>query len=487
MLAGRMLAMVTNLVVQVTAVRYLGKTDYGIFAYALAIASLAASASILGQDRALGRFLALYDENGDHGRGQGAIAVAMGTVFLLGSAIAATVIGLHALGIDVTSDERAVTTLLILIALAPLTALDTLFISLFAVVASPKAIFWRRHVVTPLLRLASVLFVVATAGSVEHLAIAYLISGLIGVGLYVALAIRVLRRHQLGQRHVREFPAGDLWRFGAPMVVSDVALALRATLVVIFLQALRNVEEVSAFRAVVPIAQLNVVAMQSFRLLYLPAAARLFARDDKKGVASLYWQSAAWLAVGTFPLFVATFSFAEPLTLLLFGEEYRSSARVLAVLSLGYYVSAALGLNALTLKASGRVALVVAVDTGTAIVGVALNLVLISEYGALGAAFATSGILILQNVLVHFGLRRILDGLPVPVDHRLAYVWIAGAAGALLAVQTLLEPPVTLTILLGTIATVAVLMRNRRMLQIGDTFPEVARLPVIGKYLVAAP
>lgn len=173
--------------------------------------------------------------------------------------------------------------------------------------------------------------------------------------------------------------------------------------------------------------------------------------------------------------------------MLLFGEEYRSSARVLAVLSLGYYVSAALGLNALTLKASGRVALVVAVDTGTAIVGVALNLVLISEYGALGAAFATSGILILQNVLVHFGLRRILDGLPVPVDHRLAYVWIAGAAGALLAVQTLLEPPVTLTILLGTIATVAVLMRNRRMLQIGDTFPEVARLPVIGKYLVAAP
>ena len=180
------------------------------------------------------------------------------------------IIGLHAVGIDLTSDERAITTLLILLAVAPFTAIDTLFVSLFAVVAKPSAIFWRRHVLTPLLRLASVLGVIVTAGSVEQLAVFYLIAGVIGVALYVMMAIRAIRPLPLGASHERTYPFGELYRFGGPMVSSDVAQALRATLVVIFLEALRSVDDVGAFRAVLPLAQLNMVAMQSFKLLYLP-------------------------------------------------------------------------------------------------------------------------------------------------------------------------------------------------------------------------
>jgi len=485
MVVGRMISMVINLGVHVASVQYLGETDYGVFAYALAISSLAASASLFGQDRALGRFLPLYDESGSYGKGQGAIAVAFATVFLLGSSIVAMIIGLHAVGFDITSDERAIATLLILIAVAPFTAIDTLFVSLFAVVAKPRAIFWRRHVLTPLLRLASVLGVIATAGSVERLAVFYLAAGVIGVALYAVMAVRAIRPLPLGARHQRVYPFGELYRFGGPMVSSDVAQALRATLVVIFLEALRSVDDVGAFRAVLPLAQLNAVAMQSFKLLYLPVAARMFGRDDNKSVADLYWQSAAWLAVGTFPIFVATFSFAEPLTRYVLGEEFVTSATSLAVLSFGYYVSSALGLNALTLKASGRVKLVVAVDTGTAILALGLNLVLISRYGALGAALATTGILLIQNLLVHLGLRRILDGLPFPSTHRKAYVWVACGAGILLAVQSLLNPPLIVSVAIGMATSLVVLMRNRDVLMLGDTFPELAKIPFLGKIIGA--
>lgn len=485
MMAGRFISMTINMVVQVVAVRYLGKTDYGIFAYALSIASLATSACLLGQDRALSRYLALADENEEYGRAQGIIAIALATVFILGSAIAAIVIGLHFFGIDLTSDERAVTAMIILLAAAPFLGLDTIFMSFFAVVAAPTAIFWRRHVVTPLLRLGSVVLIVATAGSVEDLAAAYLISGIVGVGLYVVFAVKLLRRHALGQPQRRSYPVGDMLRFGTPMVTSDVALALRATLVVIFLEALRSVEEVGAFRAVLPIAQLNAVGLQSFRILYLPVASRLFGRNDHRGVADLYWQSAAWLAVGTFPIFVATFSLAGPVTHLLFGDEFASSATVLAVLAFGYYVSSALGLNALTLKASGRVGIVVAVDGITSVVAIALNLVLISQFGALGAALSTTAILLLQNVLVHIGLRRVVTELRFPRSHTVVYAWVSGAASILLAIELLIDPPVAASVSLGFLTTAVVLMANHKVLMIGQSFPEVARLPLIGKFLVA--
>jgi len=485
MMVGRVISMMINLVVQVLTVRYLGKSDYGIFAYALAMASLGASASLLGQDRALSRFLAMADDDEDYGRGQGVIAVAVVTVFVLGSAIAALAVGLHVFGIDLSSDSAAITTMLIMLAASPLMGLDAIFANLFAVIARPTAIFWRRHVVTPMLRLCSVLLILVTAGSVEQLAAAYLAAAVIGVGLYVVFARRFLQGHPLGQHHSRSYPVGDMLRYGTPMITSDIAVALRAAIVIILLEAMRSIDEVGAFRAVLPIAQLNLVALQSFSILYLPAASRLFGRRDHRGVSDLYWQSAAWLAIGTFPVFVATFSLAGPTTQLLFGDEFASSANVLAVLAFGYYFSSALGLNALTLKASGNVRVVVAVDGITSLVALALNVVLISQFGAMGAALSTTGILLLQNALVHLGLRHVLIDFRFPAPQVGVYAWVAGGASVLLAVELLIGPPSVVSFALGMLTTAVVLMANHRVLAIGDVYPEAGRLPLIGRFLVA--
>jgi hypothetical protein len=72
-------------------------------------------------------------------------------------------------------------------------------------------------------------------------------------------------------------------------------------------------------------------------------AARLFARNDRAGIARLYWQTAAWVAVLSFPILVLTTSLAPTVTGLLFGAKYRDSWVYLALVSFGYYFSAALG------------------------------------------------------------------------------------------------------------------------------------------------
>ena len=51
---------------------------------------------------------------------------------------------------------------------------------MLAIFASPRAIFFRRYVLGPCLKLAAVLFVISAGGSVHLLAVCYLIAGFLG-------------------------------------------------------------------------------------------------------------------------------------------------------------------------------------------------------------------------------------------------------------------------------------------------------------------
>lgn len=482
MVLGRLISMALNLAVQVLAVRYLGKSGYGAFAYAVALSALATNVVLLGQDQALGRFLPRFETEGRPGRARGAMVVGFATVFLLGGAIVALVVGLRAIGIDLTSDEQAAAVLVVLIGLSPLVAFDELFQTFFATTAKPTAIFFRRHVVTPGLRLASVLFVMWTGGGARDLAWAYLISGALGVALYIALLVRIVRHHEFygGSRSVpREYPIRLMWRFGTPVYISQLLTVLHTTMIIVLLEAMKSVEQVASFRAVLPIAQMNTIGIQSFRLLYLPVVSRLLATDDSGGVGKLYWQSASWLAVGTFPIFVATFAFAEPVTQLLFGEDFADSSGILAVLALGFYVSSTLGLNTHTLRASGVVRLLLLIDGAAATLAIGSALVLIDRYGAFGAAIASSGAIVVQNVLTHVALQRTLDDMSFPRELRRTYASVAVGAGVLTGVQLLLDPPLLIGGGLGVVVTVGVLLLNRRVLDIGDVVPEIRKVPFL--------
>jgi len=72
MLLGYAAAQLINFVVQIGIVRYLTKSDYGAYAWALAGVLLVQAVVPLGLDRASARFLAMYDERADRPRLLGA-------------------------------------------------------------------------------------------------------------------------------------------------------------------------------------------------------------------------------------------------------------------------------------------------------------------------------------------------------------------------------------------------------------------------------
>ena len=487
LLLGQVFSKGANFATQILIVRYLSQSDYGAFAYALSIVALASSITTFGLDRAVTRFVPIYHEKEDYDRLFGTLLMVVGVTLSLGVSIVLLFYGLQSstLG-SYVGDDFARTLLLILIFLAPVQAMDDLMIGMFAVFSSSRSIFFRKHILTPGLKLLVVVALMWSGSTVFFLAGGYVLVGAIGVSFYIALLIHLMRKQALFQ-HFRRAPLIFPWRevltFTVPLLTSDLVYAVMNSMDAIILEHFHTAVDVAALRAVQPTAKLNQVVLASFGILFTPAAARMFARNDRVGINNLYWQNAVWTAVGSFPIFVLTFSVARSFTLLLYGERYESSAIILALLSFAYYFNAALGQNGLTLKVFGHVRYIVVINVLAVIANLAINLVLIPLYGALGAAIGTTATLVLHNILKQAGLRfgtgiNLFD----PTYFRV-YLIITVCAIGLLVVQWWLNAPIYIDILLAGVASLLVVWLNRRALNVAETFPEMLRIPVLGRLL----
>jgi O-antigen/teichoic acid export membrane protein len=483
LLTGRVLALGLGFLSQVLVVRYLPKADFGAFAYALSLVALGEAVVTLGLDRADTRFISIYDERRDYARFFGTIVMELITVACLGAALVLLVHGLQGwLAGTLISSQKAISLLLILIALSPLQALDRLLMSLFAVLSNPRAIFFRTYVLAPGLRLAVVLLLIASHSPVWFLAAGYVVTGAAGTLLYSALLVRLLRaRGILAHFNLRrlKLPVAAVFGFALPLLTTDLVYVVMHTFDTLLLGRYHDTTEVAAFRVVLPVANLNTVVFQSFTLLFVPLAARLFERGDREGLQDLYWTTAIWLAVISFPVFMVTSVLAQPVAVLLFGTRYADSGTYLALLSVGYYFQAALGFNGLTIQVFGKIRYSVVVNVLAAAYNAAINWVLIPRHGALGAAIGTGSALIVHNLLKQAGL-RLGTGITV-FDWRYlrVYAVIAGCAVAFGLVEALLSPPFLVGLALAGVASAVVLAANRAMLRVGAVFPEILRVPLL--------
>jgi O-antigen/teichoic acid export membrane protein len=480
LVVGRLMSLGINFFVQVLTVRYLAKSDYGAFAYALSIVSIGADVALLGLNRALNRFVPIYHEQRDYGTMFGTIILVMGSVVGLGVALVALVFGLQGfLTQSVVNNPLSVGLLLILIALLPAQALDNLLRGMLTVFAGPREIFFQKYVVVPGLKLGAVLLVILMQEDVYFLATCYLLRGLLGVVIYVVMLERAFARHALWERlnlKSLRMPARTIFGFSVPLLTTDL---LETTTAVIMLEYFRGTTDVAEFWAVSSLAELNNIILQSLELLYTPLAARLFARHDVAGLNDLYWQSTIWITIVTFPIFAVCFFLAEPVTVLLFGSRYASAASILAILAVGEFCNAALGLNRYTLLVYARVRLITSINVLGVLIRLGLNFWLIPRYGALGAAIATSGALVAHNLLNHTGL-WLATAIDLLQWHYLkVYLSIAMSTLGLFILRVFLHPPVPFMILLMALTTLLLLRINRRSLAVADTFPELARVPVL--------
>ncbi len=485
LLFGRLLSMVANLAVQVLIVRALSRADYGIFAYALSIVTVLTTIVTFGLDRGLARFVVVYEEKGDMARLWGVLACQLATILGLGAAAAAVAIGARGfVGGTLVDDPRLAQLLAVMVVLAPVQALDGTAASLFAAFGESKAIFLRRYVLGPVLRLGVVAAVLLFGGDVFALGAGYLAVGFVGLAVYGSLLARTFRERGLlasGETGL-DLPIKEVAAFTLPLLLSDAMFVVLNTSDVVILGRVDGADAVAGYRAVLPLAHLNQLVMNSFALLFGPLMARLWARGDRTGLGDAYWRTATWVAVLTFPLAAVTVGLAGPLTALLFGDRYESSAAYLQILSASAYFNASLGFNGVTVKMVGRVWLVAAAAGSALVANLAFNLVLIPRYGAMGAAWGTAATVVLYNVLKHLTLRRATGVELLTHRYRVVYLIIVAASAAVVA-GAVVGLPTVASVVLVAVASAAVLLGGRHELAVDAMFPELLRIPLLGRFV----
>jgi O-antigen/teichoic acid export membrane protein len=488
LVVGRLCAVAINFGVQVAIVRYLSKENYGAFAYALAIATVCQTIAVAGLDKAITRFVSIYYEQRDYRRVFGTIAVIAAT---LGSISVALVVGAYALqgvvGGSLISDHKTLSLLLILIFLGPLQAIDSLILGLFAVFGRPRLIFFRAYVLAPGLRLIVVGALILTHSSVFFLAVGYVLAGVAGVAIALFVLYEVFREEGLLEHFAMrkiDLPVRQIFSFTVPLLTTQLLYVVLNASNIVLLGHFDGAQDVAAFTVIQPAAALNELVLSSFTLMFTTAAARLFARGDRAGIGDLYWQTAGWVAVMSFPIFALTFSLARPLTETLYGERYSSSAVYLAILSCGYYFQAALGMNGTTIMVFGKVRFITAINFLAIVVNIVANLILIPLYGPLGAALGTSGTLFAHNIFKQIGMRRATGVAAFRARYFAVYAMIAASAVGLLALQAALHANIVEGLVLASLVTVTLMALNRGVLRIGQTFPELLRLPFARRLLL---
>lgn len=483
LLVGRGIGALLNLAVQVLMVRHLSKAAYGDFAYAMALMMLGAHVVGLGLERGVSRFVPIYHERREFGAMAGTIVLALGAILGSGIVAIAVLVGLrNVLGPLLAPDPLAVSLTLVLVCAAPLQAIDDVVVKLFAIFASPRALLFRRHLLTPGLRLAAVVALIAFDGDAFFLAVVWVLSGLVGLGISLAILAQVFRAQGLlghFRRAELQIPARRVLRFSLPLLSTQGLSAARGNLIVFLLGAFQASTQVAALRAVTPLANLNQMIFDTFKLLFSPTASRLYARGDRAEINALYWRTASWIVLLSYPLLVTTFSLATPVAVLLLGEEYADSGGILAILSLGFFLNSAFGFNALTLQVFRKVRLIVAIDLGTLLLSVAASLLLIPRFGALGGAIASCATYFVQNAFYQIALVR--DGTLRMIDGTFSRVLASVLAGTVLVwgVQAQFAPPLPVGLACAAAIGIGILAVSLPVLQVAETFPELERFAIV--------
>lgn len=484
LLLGRLVSLGVMCAVQVLVVRHFSRTDYGAWTYALSVVTLLQSVAALGLDRSVTRFLAIYRERGDLARVRGLVLLLVGVVAGFGTLITVLLVSFPGFIARVTGVDAHVLALLnVIIFLVPLEALDLLFTGLFACLGQARAIVVRRHIIAPGLKLAAVVVLVAVNANVTFLAYGYLAASVIGMLLYGPMVLRSARQLGLAGHDIRTqptaVPAREVFAFTLPLLSADLAGAVIWSAGTLTLGYFSSLDQVALFTAAVPLAVLNETVARNFTVLYTPAISRLYARQDHEAINQMYWRTAVWVAVLTFPVFVLTFSASGSLLNILYGTKYSDAAVILSLLALGVYVNVALGLNGLTLRLLSDVRYSVTVNIVAAIVAIVANVAVVPHYGAFGAGCATALTAVLHCVLKQVGLARATGVRPFELSLSALYVGIVLAAGVVIAGQWMMPGRPSILLIMAGAASLLLLVASKRMLMVTETFPEVMRVPLI--------
>ena len=167
-------------------------------------------------------------------------------------------------------------------------------------------------------------------------------------------------------------------------------------------------ETVGVYGVAVRIAALTIFILVAVNSVIAPRFASFHANGNSQALEQLAQRSAAWMLIAVSPVVLFILLFPD-LILQLFGNEFVGGSWVLRILAIGQLVNVAVGSVGLLLMMTGNERVVRNNTVFAVTVNLIGNFCLVPILGALGAALSTAFALIVQNLVLYWKVKKILD------------------------------------------------------------------------------
>lgn len=245
-------------------------------------------------------------------------------------------------------------------------------------------------------------------GLVEVLALTVVVTALSALSFY-RVARRLLPSVSFRPRCDRS-TLRLLGRFGALKFANQAATQAVYHLDKFLVAGLVSVAAVAYYAVPVLIAQRLAALVGNVSSAFLPAASSLWGAGDVQRFEELYFRATKVVATAVLPVASVVFFFAEPLLRIWLGENFaREASLPLQALIAGYALNAFTTIPAVAADSRNRPEVTTAFSVASAVVNVALSIVLIPPFGIVGASFAILiNTAVLLPLFVWYVHRRVL-------------------------------------------------------------------------------
>lgn len=198
--------------------------------------------------------------------------------------------------------------------------------------------------------------------------------------------------------------------FALPLAASSVTGQVLSIVDITLLGLLSGPEAVGFYRPALAVASAVTVGYVGLNRLFSPIATEYISREQNADLAELVTVFRFWTFLITGTIFVYTSAFAPALLRLFFGSGYGASAPIVYIVGGALTLTVGIGPVGSLLEAAER-SRAIAVSYLLALgVNIGLNIVLIPEFGAVGAAIGTGISLFLLNAIQAGSLHQHLRG-----------------------------------------------------------------------------
>lgn len=206
--------------------------------------------------------------------------------------------------------------------------------------------------------------------------------------------------------------AAEFWRYTAPRAGAQICQTMLQRADIVLLAALASPRDAAVYTAATRFIVIGQLATQAVQQVMQPMISRLLTLHDHPGAQRVFTACTTWIVVLTWPVLL-TVAAGAAFYLQAFGGAYADQGlTATVVLALTMLVATACGPVDVMLLMAGRSGLSLANNVAALVVNLALNVVLIPQYGATGAAIAWSAALLTRNLLPLAQVRSLLGMTP---------------------------------------------------------------------------